>query len=319
MKKFATLGLMLLLQLAAFAQKTLPEYVEKNSRDEIMKSIQMPAGSQPTTPKSYDDGHGKNPLIFSKTQLPDTIALVTVYVFDEGATDVSKIGSFVYTDQYWISAEGGNLLANEILREGLDDLRAAFKQRGVVLLTPDQFLNTPEKKAFYKNFQPEISRMGNFISGLEKGDAKVTVTADGYRIFDAGAAKDYLRAESMGSVLASKLGVDGVLHIGIDLSTNATDVYISGIKMVLNAPNPIPRQDKKYVGQKLGTGWYAGQVFASGDLMFKKPLHIVRYKKQEKKPAQLQGIGTIFSCFADRFYNEMEACAVKAAKKYGKS
>ena len=210
-------------------------------------------------------------------------------------------------------------MANEILREGLDDLRAAFKQRGVVLLTPDQFLNTPEKKAFYKNFQPEISRMGNFISGLEKGDAKVTVTADGYRIFDAGAAKDYLRAESMGSVLASKLGVDGVLHIGIDLSTNATDVYISGIKMVLNAPNPIPRQDKKYVGQKLGTGWYAGQVFASGDLMFKKPLHIVRYKKQEKKPAQLQGIGTIFSCFADRFYNEMEACAVKAAKKYGKS
>ncbi len=320
MSKLLTLALAITVSHAVHAQKTIKDYVEKNSRESIMKDIQMPAGCQPTTAKSYDDGHGKNPLLFYKTQLPDTVALATMYIYDLGSTYTSEHAHWLYTETNFVSAAGGNYLANEILKVALDDLKESFRKQGVVLLTPNEYLNSPQKREYYyTSFKPQMSKIGDFLSGIENSGKKISVAADGYRPFDIAAANDYLRAESMGSDLAKALEVDAVLNIAVELQSDRRDVNIHGVKMVLHGPNPIPKQDKKYIGQKLGTGYYSGQIYASGSFFFKKPIEVASYKKKAGlQPPNFEGMGTIFGAFADRFYAEMNECAAKAAKKYGK-
>ena len=320
MKRFIVVSLSLLLSNSILAQKSIKEYVDDNGRERIMKSIAMPPGCQPTTAKGNDDGHGKNPLLFYKNQLPDTVALATMYIYDLGTTTQTEAGHWLYTEKTFVSAEGGNYLANEIVKETMAELRESFKRQGVVLLTPDQYLNTAEKRNYYyKTFTPQISKLGNFLSGIENKNTDIAVAADGYRPFDIAAANDYLRAESMGGDLAGKLGVDGILNIAVELQTDRRDINIHGVKMVLHGPNPIAREDKKYIGQKVGSGYYAGQIFAAGSFFFKKPIEVASYKKKEGlQPPNFTGLATIFGSFVDRFYDEMNDCLTKAAKKYDK-
>ena len=156
------------------SQKSIKEYVEKTSVEKIKKTILMDAFTVPATQKSFKDGHGKNPYFSSKEQLPDTIALITFHITDLGSSESYEAGNYRYTTYYWVSEKGGNMIANEIQKETLESLRAEFKKRGAVLLTPSEFLDTPEKIAFYNNeFTPEVSKMGKFLSNLENKDKEV--------------------------------------------------------------------------------------------------------------------------------------------------
>src|SRR5690606_34429115 len=118
----------------ASAQKSIKEYVEKTNTEKINKSIVMGPGLQPVRAKGFGDGHGKNPLLLSTSQLPDTVALITLYIYDLGTTSTQKAGNWINTSYSAVSESGGNIIANEIYKNTITDLRAALKQQGVVLL-----------------------------------------------------------------------------------------------------------------------------------------------------------------------------------------
>lgn len=299
------------------AQKSIKEYVEKTGKEKIKKNIVMPAGSYPQTAGSFDDGHGINPVLTSVKQLPDTIALVTFHIYDIGTSNHIKNVSITY---YSLSEKGGNLMANAMLKASIASLKESFKKQGVVLLTPDEFLNTKEKREYYyKTFQPNISKLGKFLSGVETKQNDISVTADGYRAFDISAAGDYLRAESLGGDLAKQLGVKGVLSIAAELMSDTKRINMNGVKMVLHGPNPIPKEDKKYVAQNMGNGYYAGQIYASGYTFFDKSIEVGKFeKKQQAINDNFEGIDTVFDAFIEKFYEKMNESIEKAAKKYGK-
>jgi hypothetical protein len=298
-----------------FAQKTISEYVSKTGVEGIMKSIVMGPGFEPVTAGGFGDGHGKNPLLTSTNQIPDTVALVSLYIYDIGTT-TSGSGYITYR---FVSENGGNQLSNEIYNQSIKTLKETFKKNGVVLLTPEEYLNTPEKLKFYNNeFVPAISKLGNFISNIENKKTDIAVGADYFRCFDISAAPDYLRSESLGSELTKKLNVKGALSIAVEIQSNGKNVNINGIKMSLHGPNPIPREDKKYVAQNMGNGYYDGQLYAYGYFFLKKPILVASFEKNKLVNQNFNGIDVIFGCFVDKFHIAMNNSIEKAAKKYNK-
>lgn len=274
----------------------------------------MDAFSKPITQKSFRDGHGKNPYLTSADQLPDTIALITFNINDLGLTTTFSNDYATYTNYYSLSESGGNLVADDIHSKTIAGLKTEFQKRGVVLLTPEEYLNTPEKQAYYYNeFVPAVSKVGKFLSNIENRATDISVCADGYRYFDMGAAFDYLRSESLGAELAQALGVDGVLSVGIEIQSQKKEGYLRAIKMTLHATNPNPKEDKKYIGQKTGTGYYEGQLFAGGGLRFKKPFEVMELGKNQIISMDFEGIDVIFNCFIEKFYDEIDAAINKAS------
>jgi hypothetical protein len=307
----------LLIALPAFAQKSIREYVDKTDSEKIKSSIVI--GLRPVTAAGYGDGHGSTPLLTSKNQIPDTIALVSFYIYDLGSYTVSQGGNVVATTYTSVSEKGGNILANEILSKSIADLRAGYLRNGIVLLTPEEFLDTEEKRNFYYNeFVPNVSKMGNFLSNLETRHQDIAVTADYYRPLDVAAAHDHLRAESLGYDLATRLGVDGVMISATELQSSSKVVNIHGFKMSLHGPNPIPKEDKDYIGQKTGTGYYNGNAYASGTFYFKQPIQVAEWEKKQMVNINFDGIGVILGCFPEAFFEAMVESIEKAAPKYNK-
>lgn len=182
-----------------FAQKTIKEYVTKNNSEKIKKNILIDAFSKPSTGNAFKDGRGKNPRLSSVDQLPDTIALITFNINDLGAVHVSSGDYSTLITYSSVSEAGGNKIANEIHKQTIAKVKEEFKKQGVVLLTPSEYLDSPEKKSFYyTEFTPIVSKMGKFLSNIENRATDISVCADYYRYFDMGAAFDYLRSQSLG-------------------------------------------------------------------------------------------------------------------------
>jgi len=292
------------------AQKSIKDYVTKNSNEKIKKSIVTPG--KPATHKSFKDGHGINPYFSSTKQLPDTIALVTFHINDVDA--LRKI-SGVYEDLQKVSSKGGSSLANKIQIQTIASLKEAFKKRGSVLLTPEEYLDTEEKREFYYNaFSPEVSKLGRALTNLENKATNISVCADFYRFFDLRAALDYKRSASLGGELTDKLGVDGLLSIAVELETNKKGGNLRLVKMAIHGPNPNPKVDKKYFGQKNGTGYNDGQLYFGGTLSFKKPIKILDVSNKKLENLNIDGVEVIFSNFIEKFYDTMDTAIKKVSK-----
>lgn len=296
---------------ASYAQKSIKDYVEKNSVEKIKKDIKI--SIVPQTAGGFDDGHGSTPVLTSVSQLPATIALASFHIYDIGTSNHIKNVSITY---YSLSESGGNTMANKLLNSTISKLKESLKAQGVELLTPDQYLDTKEKRDYYRSFEPTISKLGKFLSDIETKRNDISVTADGYRAFDIAAASDFRRAESMGGELAKALNVDALLSIGIELMSDRKNIAMNGVKMVLHGKNPIPKADKKYVSQNMGAGYYAGQIYAAGQFYFDKPVDIAGFSKNKIVDENMEGLDIIFSAFGEKIYDEMKASIDKAAKKY---
>ena len=157
--------------------------------------------------------------------------------------------------------------------------------------------------------------MGKFLSDFENRKTDISVCADYYRYFDIGASFDYKRSISLGSELADKLGVDAVLSIAVLIqSTLKEKAYIKTVKMSLHGPNPNPKVDKKYFGQKTGTGYYDGQLYMGGTFIFKKPIRSIEFDEEQITTLDFDGFDVIFNSFIEKFYDKMYAAITKVSK-----
>jgi len=298
-----------------FSQKTINEYLEKYDSEKIKKNVVMIGQPVKNSPKSFRDGHSKWPYIDSREQLPDTIALITYHVNDLGVTSSWSNDYYTYTDYFSLTETGGNMVANEMFKVSIEALKEEFKKQGVVLLTFEDVVNTPEKiKYYYEDFMPNVSKIGTFLSDIENRANDISVSADYYRYFDMGATYDYLRSESLGYDLANNLGVDGVLSIGFVIQSNTKEIYLRAIKMAIHAPNPIPKEDKKYVGQKMGTGYYNGQMYAGGYLPFKKPFKTGEISGKKAMKLNFEGLDVLSKLIIEKFYEEINISIAKVSK-----
>lgn len=292
------------------AQTPMEEYVNKNGVEKIKKKFIVDALSHPATHKSFKDGHGKTPYLSSTDQLPDTIALITFHV-NESYKDIDWSRTTEFEAEN--ALKGGNTIANLIESHTLMSLKDAFKKRGAILLTPKEYLDTDRKITFYYEiFAPEVSKVGKFLSNIENRNIDLSFCASGYRYFDMGAALDYKRSQSLGGELINKIDVSGSLSISIVTSSSKKKgILVHSVKMAIHGPNPNPKIDKKYFGQKTGTGYYNGQLYFGGTFAFKKPIQIIDIANRK---INLDGFEVILSSFIEKYYDEMEVAINKVSK-----
>lgn len=285
----------------------IKEYVSKVGVEKIKKHIRKVNVQD----NGFEDGHGRFPYFTSKNQLPDTIGLITFYVYDEGTTE--RTPSFVTTTN--ISESGGNYFANELHKEAIKQLKESFKTKGIVLQTPDEYLDSDEKQKFYaEKFQPRISKLGKIISGLEERRTDMAVCADNYRGFDINAAADHERMISMGYELTEKLGLDAVLSIAIRLQDDGKRLFLHEIKWTINGPNPVAKwKDHKYRGC-CGAKYQEGLVYYFSTYTIKKPIQIARRKRKELTEENYTGFGDLLSPFVSSTLERWDVTLSKNAK-----
>lgn len=304
MKIYVLISILCSFQLL-FAQKTLKQYVSKMDSKKIQKSILWDMGTIPTTSKSFKDGHGHTPYFTSKDQLPKTVALIAFNIRDLGDVHVTDAGYSWITTYTALSENGGNMVANAIYNVSIDMLKDRFKQEGVTLLTPKEFLDSKEKIDFYYDtFSPEVSKLGDFLRKVETRGTQMSTSADYFRTFDLGAAFDWKRSNSLGSELANKLGVDAVLSVGTVIQSNNKEGYFRSIKIAMHGPNPNPKQDKKYVAQKAGNGYNNGQLYMGLTYNLKDPQKTIEIHKKQITNINFEGYEVLLKEIIDRMYNE---------------
>ncbi len=321
---------------ALVAQSTIKEFVEKTGKEKIKKSVIVT--QSPVTAGGFSDGHGRNPVLTNTSQIPDTMALVSFYINDFGTTEHIKNISI---SNYWITPEGGNLVATQIEARTINALKASFLKEGIVLLTPQEYLNTPAKRDYYYNkFVPKVSKLGKFLGDVETKKVDTQVSANYYRPFDIAVAYDVLRAESLIDDLGKNIGVKGMVTVAVYLQTDKRNINLQSVRMAINGPNPIPKEDKKYVAQNMGNGYYYGQIYSDCHYDFAKLVEIGEYenvKTVSKKSTfsvsggstvhktqsaeivlDLTGMETLVEVLAEKSFETMRDAIEKAVPKYRK-
>ena len=148
--------------IAPATAQEVKEYVTKTNAEKIKKEIQVLQA--PITAGGFGDGHGKSPVLTDRTHVPDTFALVSFYINDVGTV---REGPYSISS-YWITPEGGNIVANQLEKQVMASLKESFQKQGVILLTPSEFLDTPQKqKYYYETFVPKVSKLAKFLSNIE--------------------------------------------------------------------------------------------------------------------------------------------------------
>lgn len=306
MKKITFCALAMMAVSIGFSQTPIKDALDKKGKEKIKKTIDKLSG----TYNSYDDGHGMNPYLTSESQIPDTVALITFYVYDPGTTNYGQ----AYITTYSLSEKGGNYFANKFHLEGIAKLKESFKKQGIVLLTPGEYLDTEEKRKFYYNeFKPRISKLGKFLSGLESGGTDMAVCADYYRGFDESAAFDFKRSISLGHELALKLGVKAVLSIAVELMDDGKNIQFNGIKMTMNGPNPVSKQDKKYPGA-FGAGYQEGHIYFKSNYFPEGGVRFAKRKKKVLETEYYEGFGELLTYFAEVSVEKMKESVGKNTK-----
>ncbi len=259
MKKIIfTLGLIILFSAKISAQKI--DEVGNMSQEQFekkwTKAVQYGVANTKWI-KPMEDGSGTIPFLSKLGGVPKKIALVNFYIYDPGSKQQSMTHIFTTS----ISEKGGNMFANNFLADGLEGMKAAFAARGMEILLPEQYLDTEEKKKNYYEFNPEVSGFTKVMQSATNTNKGSATDADNFHYMYISDGRDFKLSNSMGDALCKILGVDAVLSVVTNCTTDGQYFGLNAVRMCLHGPNPMkPVEGAKY-GGVMGKGYNAGQCY----------------------------------------------------------
>lgn len=269
---------------AGFA-KTIEEFVESKGEDGLYKSVKI------EILKGNKRGEGPGPYWPAMNGLPKKIALVSVYLIDQGIYD-QNIFLPLPTWSTALPGQTANAIAGYYERQTVPLLKEELAARGVELLTPEEFLLTDEQKAFYRTFDPKY---GAVVTGgmkwmdklLASGGNPEMATAPGYRMFPTNLLFNDKDGANAMRELAEALDVDAVMGIAIQTRTGKKETQLIDMTLNLYGPNPIPPEERR--GMKFL--WYDGQPYGTATAKLKK-IDIIQYdlKKENTEMSTDMGI-----------------------------
>lgn len=250
-----------------FAQSELPENYP--SVDKVKVKFDFPKEG-----RSSNKGKGFSANL---SRLPNGIkkvALVSFFVFDPGVTKTwttTAESDIMITTTFHVKKKSTGGLSSDIclgaLAKAYNPLINTFKEYGIDLLLPDQYLDTEEKRNYYNNFKVEHDKFDSFLKNMGSANHDVVFgTPDGFIVADIVKEpfanysmsgmfavkktnvaddqiyfydKDLKMDESLGYDLCSKLGVDAVLVTYMTVwAKNEKEIRLENIRMVMFGPNP---------------------------------------------------------------------------------
>ncbi|MEP0368823.1 MAG: hypothetical protein ABJN36_20660 [Cyclobacteriaceae bacterium] len=262
-------------------------------------------------------------------ELPKRVALVTFYLEDPGLSDQKKSSSattVTYTANMWATdAATAGLHVSGFYNESIDELKAGFEKMGMELLTPDEFLDTEEKRDFYNGFVPQHGGLKKEKKTSKTLSAAGTLqvarprpTPPGYKAIWISnewtnmttASEKFVNTnkndskffESMGYYLTEGLGVDAVAAVTIVTRKMDKDKYNYGVNHVnlyLWTKNPIELPEEEDKGLK-GIFYIKGQFLAGTRVTYGKPsLFQYQHKKKGYGP-DYTGMGNVMTAMTDK-------------------
>ncbi len=236
---------------------------------------------------------------------PKRVALISYYLYDPGkGKTTGGAQSSVVTAAVWRTSDAmGQMQVNGFYDKSIDALRKSFKENGIDLLTPSEFLDTDEKIDFFFGFSQESAKKekttitkrnatGGFISQVATASVstlKVSPLGKGYREFfvsnegdDESSIANFqggvLSANrkltsSLGYELAKGLGVDAVVVVYIctrKLKQTKDDYGVNAVVTMMLGPNPVRTEGTDPEAKNLGQFYCGTRTYYSSPLIFKE-------------------------------------------------
>jgi len=271
MKKILFLNLLIAVSSAVYAQKTI-EDLGNLSDKKFFKNTYVFTELNRTLVKQLNKGR------IEIEELPQirNVGLLSIYIKDP-AFRKGKRGGVIYKN-----APNGNQLVAGILDEFLALTNKSLGAFGMQIKTPDQYLNSDDKKSTYKNFfinyslVPEAKKFGQFFDKNTESYA----SPEGYRTIYTTVAGDEIEVivDQVGEI-TSELGLDAFITIEIGTQTTGKSIILESVTAMLVAPDPSGRSG----GILLGSSKYSPT----------KLLAFASHSNGEINESRLDGFGPI--------------------------
>jgi len=238
---------------------------------------------------------------------PKRVALISYYLYDPGKGKASG-GSFTgqANVSVWRTSDSkAQDQINGFYSKSIGPLKQAFKENGIDLLVPDEFLDTDEKAEFYYGFNQESAKKEKTTitkrrsAGVTFGDLnmaeatvstlKISPSNKGYRQFfvanegdDESQLSNFTNTgvfganrkmtSSLGYELAKGLGVDAVVVVYIctrKLKMTKEDYGVNAVVTAMFGPNPGRTSESDPDAKNLGQFYCATRTYYSSPSVFK--------------------------------------------------
>src|SRR6185503_13724242 len=164
---------------------------------------------------------------------------------------------FKYKKTVNVEAQAVDAYANELYDASIAGFKEGFAAYGMQLLTPDEFLDTEDRKAAYEKFQVDVGGGQKFAALFQKSNAdtwRFAGTPEGYRLFQVATRMDVKDhhfelaaqgigvgklAQSLGHDLAQALGVDAVVVLYNVVQGEKKAITMYGSYLYMFGPNPV--------------------------------------------------------------------------------
>jgi hypothetical protein len=286
------MGLLLSVCPGLMAQKPTAFASKTANADKISIKFDFPAEG-----RTSKKGGGYSANVDLLNPKPKKVALISFYLYDPASGKASKTttSTHVYSSASvsTTSAVLGQTHIDGFYAQSIEPLKAGFKEFGIDLLTPEEFLDTEEKKDFFYGFNQESGKkektertqIGAYVQATG-GTLKICPYDEGYRPFfvvneplTASMGQNFVNTgigganrkmtSSLGYDLAKALDVDAVVVCYIVTrkpSKKKEDYVVDAVSLFMFGPNPMSDgPDDKNRGQfYCGTRFFAKQLeFAS--------------------------------------------------------
>lgn len=310
------------LAIFAFAQKPTPFAAKTADVTKIKAAFDFP-----TEGRNAKNGGGYSANLEMLKEKPKKVALISFYLYDPACGKTTG-GSYsgTATASCWRTSDSkGQEHIDGFYAKSLDPLKTKFKEYGMELMTPEEFITTDEIADFYYNFSQESAKKektertvrkaaGTTISSVAEATVstlKVSPQGKGFRAFfvanesmtvsqienfkTAGImGANRKMSSSLGYELCQGLGVDAVLVCYIVTrkpKMNKEDYGVNAVSLYMFGPNPvIEGDDDKNRGQ-----FYCGTRYFSGTPLI--------FEGKKLGPVSYDNMGNVMTALADRLCN----------------
>lgn len=261
-----------------------------------------------------ESGRGPRPYLQALGGPPKRVGLVSFYVWDCGNKRENLYNPvYRYRFTQTTTDNAASAFASQLADRSVEPLRKTFAGFGMTLLTPQEFLDTPEKRSAYENFKLESSGMDSLFRWAQNKDQYHGIgAADGYRLLELTTVGDVRGrhfdlaargvgisklAVSLGHDLATSLGLDAVVILYNVVQADSRTISMVGSYMYMFGPNPVP--DK---GESL---YWSGHEYSGVQLRYEVPF-VRTTKKGDLESVDYDGYAVVPQALALRMGQHLQ-------------
>ena len=300
-----TLVAALLLSTTIYAQKTIQEWADMDDK-QFSKGFQYL-----NTLVHLKTSVNKGWIPADEVKVPQRIGLLSYSLIQPTATE--KTAYSIYTP--YLTDAGTGYVLDALAVPAQTGVTSAFKSKGLEVLTPDRYCNTPEKKKLFEETEFEMSGLLKFAAKLAENIRSRQGVDDpkGYVGKFIVVPSDPKVYRAVGA-FTKQMDLDGMILIEQTVNFDGKVLTLGIGTISLIGANPTPESEKvSYAPIGPLKGYIEGFVYGSVTYT-PKPFVLATFKKKDMKWNDINGLETVNRRIAEDLLDYI-AKEVEKAKK----